>query len=113
MKTITARNPNHPYNIMHTVGQTAKNDVRKLSNTQLDEWIKTNMAELNDLEDALTWPRHRKIKLIKDCAMVGYVNEYEKAKGIVTCELCGYKWDVNKNESPRPQGGVSKTLKQF
>lgn len=79
-RTKTVWNPKHPLNMIHAQGQRAKAAARNLSNKELDAIISENTKDATALNEVLAWPRHRKIKFLKFCAMNNFADVLEQAK---------------------------------
>lgn len=77
MAKRTYWNPKHPHNVMHQHGQDAKAHVRKMSNAQLDAFLKEHMSE-EGFEEIKGKTRKTKIEFVKFSAMGLFADKYNK-----------------------------------
>lgn len=103
-RKITVRNPEHPVNIMNAVGQHAKEEVRKLSNNELDQFIIEHLQDSEVIKEVLKRPRNKKIKLIQQCAMRSFAEDWQKKHNKVqVTEKEHEENDVITSNTGRPQ----------
>lgn len=78
-RKITVINKTHPFNQMKAAGEKARKACRKMSNEELDAFLRGNIADRETRYQVLALTRARKIDYVINCTRQEFVRAHNEA----------------------------------